>query len=259
MRRAAPLRRGSDHAPRGLVVVLALFGCDKPDTVPPEPAAPACGKGGERFAEYGFVPANVRAAVRLRLDDPRFDASLRALSDAARGEGHALPIDLAFALGEWSWQVPLVRSTLARAGHRPAELVYLHTSAGVSAWAWPSSCDLDVQTDAAARGWSLTLKPAAYGAVARAGAEGFAYDVLYYREAFVALAPAGGASALAQSLAAVSGGDEGIAPGEVLGSAEAPIHLVLRGRALVDPGVEAEGAPLRQLVATPDGLAAPAQ
>jgi hypothetical protein len=237
------------------LVVLSIIGCDKP-TVTPEPAAPVCGAGGERFDDHGFVPVGVRAAARVQLDDPELDASLKALSEAARGDGHGLPIDLAFALGEWSWQVPLVRATLQRAGHRPAELVYLHTSSGVSAWAWPSSCDLDVQRDVAARGWSLTVKPSAYGAVARAGDEGFAYDVLYYREAFVAFAPAGRASALAQSLAAVPTGDEGPVPGELLGGNDAPIHLVLRGRALVDPGVEADGAPLRQLVATPDGLAA---
>jgi hypothetical protein len=240
------------------VVVLGVFvgvpACDRPVAPdPPEARTLACGEGGEHFAEYGFVPPGVRAAARLRLDAPDFDASLHALSEAARGDGHGLPIDLAFALGQWGWQVPLVVSTLRRAGHRPGELVYLQTSKGVSAWAWPSSCDLDVQTDVAQRGWSLTVKPAAYGAVARGDAETFAYDVLYYRGAFVALAPAGQASALAQSLAAVPVGAE-VAPGDVLGQTDAAIHLVLRGRALVDPDVEAQGDPLRQLVAGPQGL-----
>ena len=234
------------------VVLLLLFACDRRTTTPPEPP-PACGSGGERFAEYGFVPPTVRAAARLRLDDPSFDASLSALTEAARGEGHGLPIDLAFAIGQWSWQVPLVRSTLQRAGHRPSELLYLQTSTGISAWAWPSSCDLAVHTDAAKRGWSLAVKPSAYGAVARGG-ETFAYDVLYYRDAFVALAPAGQAPALAQSLAAVPVGSEGPAPGDVLASAAAPIHLLVRGRSLVDPAVEADGEPLRQLAATPEGL-----
>jgi hypothetical protein len=243
-----------------VVMVVGVFApaCEKPPPVPPHAVALACGEGGERFADHGFVPPGVRAAARVNVDDPELAASLTALSAAARGDGHGLPIDLAFAFGEWSWQVPLVLSTLKRAGHRPGELVYLHMRSGVSAWAWPSSCDLDLQTEVARRGWSLTVKPAAYGAVARAPADGdaFAYDVLYYREAFVAFAPAGQASALAQGLAAVPVASEGAAPGEVLGSVEAPIHLVLRGRALVDPDVEAEGAPLKQLVATPAGLQA---
>jgi hypothetical protein len=239
------------------LALAVTIACDRPTaTDPPEPEVVACGEGGERFSDYGFVPAGVRAAVRLRLDAPELEASLHALSESARGDGHGLPIDLAFAFGQWSWQVPLVVSTLQRAGHRPGELVYLHTSKGVSAWAWPSSCDLDVQTVLARRGWSLVVKPAAYGAVARGG-EAFAYDVLYYRGAFVAFAPAGQASALAQSLAAAPAGVDEAVPADVLGQVEAPIHVVLRGRALVDPDAEARGEPLRQLLVGPEGLQEP--
>ena len=106
-----------------VVVVVGAIACDRPVAPdPPQAEALACGAGGEHFAEYGFVPPGVRAAARLRLDTPEFDASLQALAETARGDGHGLPIDLAFAFGQWSWQVPLVVSTLGRAGHRPSEL-----------------------------------------------------------------------------------------------------------------------------------------
>jgi hypothetical protein len=241
---------------------VVLLGCDKPappnapPTDPPATASARCGEGGEQFHDYSFVPAGVRAAVRLDLASPDLDATLVRLSETARGDAHGLPIDVAFALGQWSWQVPLVRSTLGRAGHRPGELVYLYIDRGVSVWTWPSSCDLEAQTRAAAAGWSLAVKPSAFGAVARGG-ESFPYDVLYYRGAFVALAPGGKSSAVAQVMAAPVMRDAP-APGEVLGTAPAPIHLVLTGQALVDPEVdpeaEAEGEPLRQLTATPEGL-----
>ena len=230
-------------------------GCEKPEPPKPEPPpepALECGAGGERFHDYSFVPTGVRAAVRLDLGASELDATVAKLAEAARGDAHGLPIDVAFAVGQWSWQVPLIVSTLERAGHHPGELVYLYIDKGVSAWTWPSSCDLEAQTKAADAGWSLAVKPSAFGAVARGG-ESFPYDVLYYRGAFVALAPAGKSSAVAQVMAAPAMGDEP-APGEVLGTAPAPIHLVLTGRALVDPAAEAEGQPLRQLTATPEGL-----
>lgn len=242
------------HRPAWLLA-LGLTGCPGPRTaVPPapppaptpnvEPALDAC-PAVTAFETLSWIPPAAEAVTVIDLEDETLPEALANLSEGARTPERQLPIRVAFALGQWSWQVPLLRSTLTLAGFEPQQLVHIALPDGTSAWAWPPSCDLETLTTNLARGWSLSLRATPYGAVAVAGLTetgepAFPYDFLAYGAAAYVLVPAGRAHAVAQRLAERSNNPSKPGLGQAVDALEAaPIRLVVRAGSLLTPGAAA--------------------
>lgn len=241
------------------LLALGLTGCPGPRTTPAakppqptstpdkEPVASTCPSVAP-FETLSWVPPSAEAVSLIDLSDDALPEALANLSAGARTPERQLPIRVAFALGQWAWQVPLLRSTLSRAGFEPQQLVHIALPDGTSAWAWPPSCDLETLTANLQRGWSLSLRTTPYGAVAVAGLTesgepAFPYDFLAYGASAYVLVPAGRAHAVAQRLAERSSNPSTPSLGETAGALEpAPIRLVVRAGSLLTPGADA-GAP----------------
>lgn len=243
------------HRP-GWLLLLGLTGCPGPHTTP-TPTAPApkatpdskpglaaCPSVGP-FETLSWIPPAAEAVTLLDLSDEALPEALANLSAGARTPQRQLPIRVAFALGQWTWQVPLLRSTLARAGFEPQQLVHIALPDGTSAWAWPPSCDLDTLSANLQRSWSLSLRATPYGAVAvagltEAGEPAFPYDFLAYGASAYVLVPAGRAHAVAQRLAERSTNPSHPSLGEAADALQAaPIRLVVRAGSLLTPGADA--------------------
>lgn len=238
-----------------IVALLGVPGCPQPTTTPsaspPEPdtkpaAVVAC-PADAPFSTLGWVPASAESVAAVELRSGALEATLRQLSEGAKSPDRKLPIRLAFALGQWTWQVPLLRTTLSSAGFDPAQLVHVSLPDGASAWAWPQSCDLPTLTENLAHAWGLNLRSTPYGAVAvapvSAANEGvaFAYDFIAYGASAYLLVPAGRAQAVASRLAERSSDPGAPSLGQTLADLdEAPVRLVARTGALLTPGAEAD-------------------
>ncbi len=240
--------------PAWLLALAVLGACPSPPTAAPSsepapapspaPPLPACPKVAA-FETLSWVPPAAEAVTLIDLEDASLPEALAILSAGARTPERQLPIRVAFALGQWTWQVPLLRSTLTRAGFKPPQLVHVALPDGTSAWAWPPSCDLETLTARLAQGWGLSLRPTPYGAVAVAGLSEsgeptFPYDFLAYGAAAYLLVPAGRAHAVAQRLAERSSNPARSSLGDAADALEAaPIRLVVRAGSLLTPGASA--------------------
>lgn len=234
----------------GCVVWFAMLGCpqqtpttspvDTPpvdttsvDTTSVEPAVRTCSDDPPAFVSLAWVPPQARAVTHLQLDDPDLDASIEHVVAAAADTRRELPIRTAFSLGQWKWQIPLLRTTLAQAGFAPSALVHVMLPDGTSAWAWPPACDLEQVRTNVANGWGLTLRNTAYGAIARAAADdgesAFAYDFVAWGASANLLVPAGRATTTTQLLGAPREASTTVTPSDlVLGLADAPVRLAVR-------------------------------
>ena len=244
-------------SPLAALWALLAVGCPKPATTPstspdtaetpspaPETSVVEC-PAPEPFASLRWVPPRAEAATVIALDDPGLPEALALLQQGVRSPERQLPIRVAFALGQWTWQVPLLRTTLERAGFSPAQLVHVALPDGTSAWAWPPSCDLETLRANLERGWSLTLRTTPYGATAAAsrtpeGDLAFPYDFVAYGASAYLLVPAGKASAITQQLAERSPEPGASNLGEqAVGLQPAPLRAAIRNTALLTPGAPA--------------------
>ena len=196
----------------------------------------------------------------IDLGDAQLQPALERWVEHARGPEHGMPIGLAFALGQWNWQVPLVASTLQRAGYAPAELVYVRMDDGTSAWIWSMACGLDQAVAATEAAWPVRVRrgvSAAIGTPTQSKAEtsgntSFPFDVVFLEGERAALVPAGRGASFVQDLVDSRGprpgaDAAGAHPGAVLAQVpQAPIRLVWGGRALLDPGRDTTEAPILQ-------------
>lgn len=239
----------------GWLLALGLTGCPRPSATPPpsEPApAPApdpqptvstCPSAA--FETLSWVPPAAEAVTLIDLSDDALPEALANLAEGARTPQRQLPIRVAFALGQWTWQVPLLRSTLSQAGFEPQQLVHIALPDGTSAWAWSPGCELDPLTTNLEQRWSLSLRATPYGAVAIAGRTetgepAFPYDFIAYGASAFVLVPAGRAHAVAQRLAERASDPSEPGLGEAADALEAaPIRLVVRTGSLLTPGADA--------------------
>ncbi|MEM6294202.1 MAG: hypothetical protein AAGA54_23195 [Myxococcota bacterium] len=240
-----------------LLLLGVALGCPSPTTTPPPPTEPepappaaespppvqACAPAA--FAAVAPIPPSARAAALLDTTAPDLDGALAAVKAVTDDGARTLPIRIAFSLGQWTWQVPLLRRTLEQAGFVPDALLYVALPDGSSAWAWPQDCDLDAVRQNLASGWGMSLRNTAYGAVATAplgedGTPAFAYDFVAWGATAYLVVPAGRASLVTQLLAerptdsaAATLGDhiDALPPG--------PIRLAVRMDDLVTPGAAA--------------------
>ncbi|MFO0633997.1 MAG: hypothetical protein U0168_14215 [Nannocystaceae bacterium] len=103
-------------------------------------------------------------------------------------------MQLAFALAQWRWQVPLVREQLRRAGFDAAQLFAVRLDDALG-WALPLGCSMDAAIDALGHDASWTVRDTGGDAIATARGEGPAPWDLLVRDGVVALVPAGRARA----------------------------------------------------------------
>ncbi len=239
-----------------------------PATTPEPPVAPAsCGAPGGRFEEHAWAPPDAPAVLSVALDDPGLTDALAHLVAHTRGSGHGLPISLAFSLGQWSWQIPVVVATLRQAGFEPAELVFVADAQARHAWVWRSACDLDQAVAQIEAAWGLRSRRTVEGVVATAlptepAAPGFPYDVLMLPGERFALVPRGSASALLglwsrpAPATSLSGAPPATAGRRLDDVAAAAIRGVFSGRALLDPSATSAPDEPRTLRVIADGVAA---
>lgn len=236
------------------VAVVALTGCPQPTTAPtvepepePEPPAIVACPADDPFTTMGWVPPSAESVALVELRSEALSGTLRQLSEGAKSPERKLPIRLAFALGQWTWQVPLLRTTLSSAGFDPTQLVHVSLPDGASAWAWPQSCDLPTITENLATAWGLHLRSTPYGAVAVApvseteGGVAFAYDFIAYGASAYLLVPAGRAQAVASRLSERASDPGAPSLGQTATDLDdAPVRLVVRTGALLTPGSDAD-------------------
>lgn len=145
----------------GALLVLLALGCpagpSTPPTAttanstseaPPRDAPPECGDADDRFVDAAALPADASVLAVLDGDAAVLDAALAQLEQHVRGPSTGLSVPTAFALGQWRWEVPLVRRSLASLGVATGGLAAVQVArvgAGVGArvWAAPLTCPVE--------------------------------------------------------------------------------------------------------------------
>lgn len=240
-------------------------------TVAPEPPPGAittdgalepvlCGPEHLRLDDYAWAPAYSRVLASLALDDPELGAALVRLGQALDEPRHAFPIELAFGLRQWSWQVPLLRATLDEAGFRPAELAYVRTEDATVAWVFASRCDFELARTRVAAAWDVDVRRTLEAAIGspRSGST-FAFDVVFLEGERMALVPTGQGSRFVRALHDPRSFEPEPSPtlAESLAALEhGPLRLLVRagprgqqGRgSFLDPDAPSDGAPVRSFV-----------
>lgn len=222
-----------------------------PTTHPPSPVRAPCGSPGEDFSDHAWTPPDAPAVASIRLDATDLSAALTALGDHVRTPGHGLPIPLALSLGQWSWQVPLVASTLDAAGFAPGELTFVASNDAAHAWVWRSTCDLDEILARIEAAWAVRTRRTTLAVIGTPAAPtperpAFPYDVLVLPAERLALVPAGRGSAVltrwTRLAPAPSLGGTVQTAGRRLDQLDpAPVRLVVQGLALVDAAATTAG------------------
>jgi hypothetical protein len=191
---------------------------------------------------YDWTPDRAAVLASIDLEHPETTRAIEHLSQAAGSGDSGLPIDVAFALTQWSWQVPLVQQTLREAGYEPAELVYLRTIDGLPAWVWTSTCDLEQSLERVRDAWGVHVRRALGAVIGSVPEEPrrFAYDVVFVAGDRIALVPAGMGARLADVLGRTRSATPGLGDAPpvraLLGSVEpAPVRAVVSGQALLEP------------------------
>jgi hypothetical protein len=204
----------------------------------PTPIAPErCGPAGERLHGLDWIPTDAGLVALVDLDAPDLEESLANIAALAREEAHGLPMDVAFGLAHWDFQVPLVATTLRRAGFEPAELAVVRLGDVGTSWVFASSCDFETATQRARSSWGVRVRRTASGAIGSPeGEQAFPFDVVFLPGDRVALTPAQRGADFMRMLAMPST-SEGLRPGTLLETLEpAPIRAIVRGPALTAPG-----------------------
>jgi hypothetical protein len=234
-----------------LAAAVSLAGCqahqgEQPTQLPVEareqaeaasdaPGLDPCGSPDERLDGLSWVPSEARLTALIELNDDELEVALQALRELARRDDHGLPMDVAFGLAHWDFQVPLLRTTLRRAGFEPAELAVLRFDDIGTVWVFGSSCDLDVAIERVESAWNIEVRRTSTGAMGRPRDEHpFAFDVVFLPGDRIAMAPADRGVALTRLLAGGSPppGDAP-RPGTVVETLEpAPIRAFVHGPAV---------------------------
>jgi hypothetical protein len=259
------------------VLALALAACERPASpAPPEPvpaqrsaAAPAeppvC-TDVPAFADLAWVPATATMLAVLDLGEPSVAPALAEVSKLARAPGHGLPIATAFAMANWSSEVPLVRGTIDALGMNPGALAQVELE-GVRAWVWPAACDLDRLEPRTVGELRLRWRDAAGFSVASASTERrgdapFPFDLVALPGDRFALVAAGRGPGFAEALARPQPTPAPPSLAAALASIDpAPVRAAVRDRGLLDPSSTSAGrdvvvratAPGAARVESPDG------
>jgi hypothetical protein len=258
---------------RGLAIAMAIAASGCPprqvrddggttDAQPPDPGPPpVCGHGNERASDYAFLPADAHWVAAIDLQSADLDAALAKLRAHVATAG--LPVQAAFALGQWHWQVPLLRGELSRFGIDSGELVAFAGSdaAGgsrsVSGWIAPLGCTQD-EAIAAVRAHGWAIEDAGTIAVVAAVPQKSAWDLVVGPGAIAVLAAGGHGREIAARVGARPAPSPELvaapSPAARLGAlASAPVRIVVVGRGFTTDGTLSPGG-ARALRATADSV-----
>jgi hypothetical protein len=211
-----------------------------------------CGEGDEHMRDYQLVPRTSLLAASIDLGSADLDGALEQLRTHAKTAN--LPVRAAFSLGQWYWQVPLLRDTLARQGLATGELVAIAMDDGLAGWVAPLGCTQDEAiATLAAHGSKVT--DAGTIAVVPAVPGETAWDLVIGPGQFVTLAPAGRGRELAAALGEHdSPPPTGPTPGDRLAAlASAPVRVVVIGHGFTTGGTLAPSG-ARALRASADAI-----
>lgn len=260
------------HAVRAVAMASCLSGCPPHPggeaTSPVDPTAdpaaePAedspgerCGPPGERLGGLAWVPADARLTALIRLDADDLGGTLDALGDLARSDAHGLPMDVAFGLAHWDFQVPLLGSTLRQAGFEPAELAVVRIDDIGTSWVFGSTCDLDIAAARVESAWGVHVRRTATGAIGTpADDPSFAFDVVFLPGDRVVLSPAGAGAALARAVVATPPSSERPRPGTIVEALEpATVRAFVFGPALAAAAAPNEPEIAKRLRASAEGV-----
>jgi len=234
----------STRVSRRLWLAMTLVSCrSDPPPEPPEPElaaapsepSPPCGPVGLRFLHLGWAPAELSSLAVIDLEHPELAAALAAVRSFVNDPRQEIPIDVAFAISQWSWQVPGLRTTLAGIGVRPSELAYVRTPAGIAAWVVPLQCDIDQAIARMQAAWRLEIRRTLSGVVASPSTNGaFAFDVVFLEGERIALAPVGSGATILEIFHAQDPGEPKRSAADALGQlGPAPVRAVARNHGLL--------------------------
>jgi hypothetical protein len=154
-----------------------------------------CGDADDRFVDAAALPADASMIAVLDGDAAVLDAALARLEQHVRGGAAGLSVPTAFALGQWRWEVPLVRRSfatigVATGGIAAVQLAPVGAGVGPRVWAAPLACPVE-QLVAALDGFEIQDTGGVVIATPRDRTR-FAYD-LVVRPDTVVLCPEGAA------------------------------------------------------------------
>ncbi len=191
--------------------LVALLACDGPATTPPfeTPAQPApnpdpdpppagptrCGDASTVFTEAAALPADAGLVALVATGDAGLDSALLRLERHARGGDSGLSVPTAFVLGQWRWEVPMVRGAFAAIGVDAGMLASVQTGT-LRLWAAPLGCPADAVIAGLARDFEVADKGATAIATPRDRTR-FAHDVVVRTDAVVLCPPGTGRRVLA--------------------------------------------------------------
>jgi hypothetical protein len=242
----------------GLGLGLLLLGCPRaggpttaapPDPITDDPIAtdsPAevepCGRPGQRFADYDWVPDDSRLTASILRDDPELAPALGVLASMLEQPHLQLPVYAALDFRNLRLQLDSVERVVTSLALDPGEFVELHSPTGEVVWLWPSDCPSATVSARALAQFGVLVRADFEHLGLRRGEgsiERFPFDLLLIHERAVALAPLERGRRVAAWLSAARVDDEG--PGAALQALpSAPIRAVLSGPALLggDPAAE---------------------
>lgn len=240
-----------------LVLAVAVGGCPRaPDPVVPDgddtqhaapldagddTLAPArCGDEGTVFTDGASVPTFATLIATIAVHDDALPDALRRLSAHVTNDGAGLPVPDAFAVRQWTWQVPLVASIFTALGLGVGEMVAVHGSVGML-WLAPLGCTLEDATLHLRDRFDLNDVGTAVIATPR-DRDTMAHDVLVLPGAMVLVPPGRAREVLtAWSMPQTIGGPPPLRQ-RIFALLPATIRVVARPVGLVDPESGTTGA-----------------
>lgn len=239
-----------------LGLLVAALGCPRaPEPVPPDgeetheprdvgddtPAPSRCGSDDTVFTDEAALPTFATLVATLVVHHEALPEALQRLGAHVSGDGGGgLPVPDAFAVRQWTWQVPLVASSIDALGLGTGELVAVHGSVGML-WVVPLGCSIEDAIPRLRDRFELNDVGTAVIATPL-GERKIAHDVLVLPNALVLVPPGRARAVLTAWSTPMSIGGPPPLRQRVYALAPAPIRLVVRPVGLVEPGGTAEAA-----------------